>query len=85
MWKTIFNLSKSVKDFKKPLNHKILSNPNHDFVKTLVYIDSMQSFIFSEMNKTSRNKDTTKIKYYGAFASVLGYIIHCGNARVNKL
>lgn len=36
-------------------------------------------------------KDTTKIEYYGAFASALGFIIHCGNpdkmpnASVHKL
>ena len=39
----------------------------------------MQSFVFSEMNKASRNKDESKIQYYGAFASALGFIIHCGN------
>ena len=84
MWQTIFSLSKSVKDFKKPLTHKILSNPKHDFVKTLLYIYSMESFIFSEMNKTSRMKIASKIKYYGAFASALGYIIHCGNKKEFK-
>ena len=39
----------------------------------------MESFIFSEMNRASRMKDNSKIKYYGAFASALGFIIHCGN------
>ena len=41
----------------------------------------MESFIFSEMNKASRSKDSSKIKYYGPFASALGYVIHCGNKR----
>ena len=44
-----------------------------------MYIYSMQSFIFSEMNKASRTKDEYKIKFYGAFASALGFIIHFGN------
>ena len=79
MWKTIFSLTKYVKDFKKPLTPKALSNPNNDFVKRLVYIYSMESFVFSEMNRTSRMKDTSKIKFYGAFASALGFIIHSGN------
>ena len=85
MWKTIFSLSKSVKDFKKPSTPKILSNPNNAFVKTLVYIYSMESFVFFEMNRTSRMKDTSKIKYYGAFASALGFIIHSGNMKGSKL
>ena len=41
----------------------------------------MNTFVYSEMNKTSRNKDYEKIKYFGAFASALGFIIHCGNMK----
>ena len=41
----------------------------------------MECFIFKEMNKAIRNKDEKKIKYYGAFASALGFIIHGGNSK----
>ena len=37
------------------------------------------------MNKASRNKDLTKIKYFGAFASALGFIVYCGNQNDSKL
>ena len=33
------------------------------------------------MNKASRTKDESKIKFYGPFASALGFIIHCGNKK----
>ena len=79
MWKTIFTLARTVDDFTIPLTNGILSNPKHKFVKTLIYIYSMESFVFSEMNKASRMKDVSKIKFYGAFASALGFIVHCGN------
>lgn len=69
---------------KKPLTPKILSDPNHEFVKTLVYIYSMESFVFKEMNKASRSKDPLMIKMYGPFASALGFIIHCGNFKKEK-
>ena len=46
MWKTIFSLSAKDVDFSKPLTHKILSNPDNDFVKTIVYLYSMESFIY---------------------------------------
>lgn len=39
----------------------------------------MESFIFSELNRASRTKDESKIEFFGAFASALGFIIHCGN------
>lgn len=70
---------------EKPLTKKILSNPKHPFVKILLYIYSMQSFVYSEMNKASRSKDRSKIKFYGAYASALGFIIHCGNKQDRTL
>ena len=81
IWKYIFQIQNSVKDFTKPLTPEILSNPNHGFVKKLLYIYSMETFVFSEINKTSRMKDIDKIKFYGAFASALVFIVHCGNKR----
>ena len=35
----------------------------------------MESFVFSQMNKATRDKDFTKIEIFGPFASILGYII----------
>jgi len=38
------------------------------------------------MNKASRDKDSSKIEYYGPLASVLGYIVHAANTnRKHKL
>lgn len=51
----------------------------------------MQSFVFFEINKASRDKDLPKIEYYGPFASALGYIVHAtqqkkkSNREENKL
>ena len=70
-------------DIKKPLTTKILSNPEHELVKTLLYIYTMNSFVFKEMNKASRDKDLSKIKFYGPYASALGYIIHAASSKRN--
>lgn len=81
----MFTLGKLV-NMQKPLTTSILSNPNHEFVKLVLYIYSMQSFVFIEMNKASRDKDLSKIEYYGPLASVLGYILHAANQnRKHKL
>ena len=87
LWTFFFKMVHSVK-FKKPLTHCILSNPNHEFVKTLIYIYSMETFVLSAMNQASRNKDIDKIKLYGPLASALSYIVHCSNgknAKFNKV
>ena len=39
----------------------------------------MESFVFKEMNKASRQKDATKIEMYGALASAICFILHSGN------
>lgn len=85
IWNSIFKLTQDTLDFKQPLTHDILSNPNHEFVKTLVYIYSMESFVFREMNKASRLKDESKIKFFGAYASALGYLVHCSNSNQSGL
>ena len=77
IWKKLFELPKDLQ-MTKPLTPKILSNPKNKFVKTLVYIYSMETFVFKEMNKASRSKDVTKIEFYGAFAAALGLIVHHG-------
>lgn len=84
MWKYIFQMVDSV-DKNMPLSPKILQNPSHKFVKTLLYIYSMESFVFSVINKASRNKDVDKIESFGPFASALSYIIYSGNIKNAKL
>ena len=39
----------------------------------------MQTFVFKEMNKTSRTKDIDKIKFYGPLAAALSFAVYCGN------
>ena len=39
----------------------------------------MESFIYGDLNKASRDKDESKIEYYGAYAAALSFIIHSAN------
>ena len=71
-------------NIKKPLDKKTLSDHNNNFVKNLLYIYSMESFLFKEINRATRKKDLDKIKFYGPFASALSFIIHCGNGSLTK-
>ena len=41
----------------------------------------MESFIFREINIASRDKDLSKIEFYGPFVSALGYVIHAANQK----
>ena len=44
-----------------------------------MYIYSMESFIYADLNKVCREKDKSKIKFYGAFAAALSFIINSAN------
>ena len=82
-WNILFELA-NLENFDKPLTTTILSNPDHNITKHILYLYSMESFIYGELNQASREKDETKIKYYGAFAAALSYIIYKANEnRVN--
>ena len=71
-------------DFDRPLTPKVLSDPDHKVVEHIMYIYSMESFIYSDLNRVCREKDKSKIKYYGAFAAALSFIINSGNKNVKK-
>ena len=51
--------------------------------QTLVYIHSMETFIYKDLKKASLEKDITKVKTLGPYASVMGRIIN--NSLYKKL
>ena len=66
-------------DLDMALSPKILSNPDHVITKHIIFIYSLESFIYEDLNLASRQKDANKLKYYGAFAASLSYIIYAAN------
>ena len=59
-WQLLFDFEK-LGNIDKPLSPKILSNPNHPVTRHILYLYSMESFIYSQLNRASREKDATKI------------------------
>ena len=74
-WKFLFKLA-DFGSLDKPLTAKILSDPNHEIVRLIMYIYSMESFIYEDLNRATRDKDLSKVKFYGAFAAALSYILY---------
>ena len=66
-------------DLDKPLTPKILSDPKHPITRHILYIYTMDSFVYGELNRATRDKDVSKIKYYGAYAAALSFIIYKAN------
>ena len=59
----------------QPLTEQILHDPDHPVTQTLIYIHSMETFIYKDMKKASLNKDITKVKTLGPYAFVTTKII----------
>ena len=79
-WKFLFELSElSRSNLNTPLTPKILSNPGHRVTRHVLYLYSMESFIYSDMNRAIRDQDKHGIEHYGAFAAALIYIIYNAN------
>ena len=68
----------------RPLTRKLLSNPESKFVKLILYIYSMESFVFSEVNQAMREKDVEKLEMYGPFATTLCFIISVAQTREKR-
>ena len=50
----LFKLANLDEDLDTPLNPKVLSNPEHKAVKHIMYIYSMESFIYFDLNRICR-------------------------------
>ena len=79
----LFNMA-SLGDLDLPLKPEILSDPNNKITRHILYLYTMESFIYADMNQASRSKDKTKIKFYGAFAAALSFIIYYANINGKK-
>ena len=54
---------------------KILDNPNHKVTKFLLYLHSMETFIYKELKNASKKQEIEQIEFLGPYAMCLSYII----------
>ena len=55
----------------KRIDTKILFDSTHPVTQTLIYIHSMETFIYSDLKKASLNKDIKKVKTLGPYACAI--------------
>ena len=80
-WELLFKLGSLGHPIEKPLTQKILSDSTHEITKLILYLYSMESFIYPDLNKACRNKNPQAIKFYGAFSAALSFIIDNANKK----
>jgi hypothetical protein len=52
------------------------SDPEHPHVKAILFIYSMESFLFKRLNEASRSKDPHSLKTLGPYATALTMVIN---------
>ena len=78
-WQFLFQLGSLGHPLEKPLNQKILSDSTNSITKLILYLYTMESFIYTDLNRACRVKDPKAIKFYGAFSAALSFIIDNAN------
>ena len=58
------------------LTSEILCDAYHPVSKTLVYIHSMETFIYANLKKACLCKDISKVETFGPYAKVMVEIIY---------
>lgn len=53
------------------IDEYMLSDANHDVTKAIMYLYSMETFIYTAVNRASRTQDETKIRTLGPYAVLL--------------
>ena len=81
-WDLLFQLGTQRYSLAKPLTQKILSDSTNPTTNLILYLYTMESFIYTDLNRACRNKDHKSIKFYGAFSAALSFIID--NANKNR-
>ena len=83
LWRKIFQMADDV-EVDKPLTRKMLSNPESKIVKLILYIYSMESFVFSEVNRAMRERNIDKLEMFGPFVTTLCFIISVAQIKEKK-
>jgi hypothetical protein len=72
IWLTLLKVAKIDDLSKSPQT----VDPDHKDVKTILFIYSIESFLYDKINKISRDNDVSSIKNLGPFAVALTRIIN---------
>ena len=71
-----------IEDSESPIND--LEDPNSPAVKVILYIYTLETFIYKALNRASRTKDLSKSETLGPYALALGDILLLGTAKFRK-
>ena len=76
IWNLIFKIDLKEYNFNIPIPIEDFWNANSHICQKILYIYSMETFIYRVLNASSRNKDVTKISTLRPFAAAISFILY---------
>ena len=70
MWQ-LLNLKNDIQ-----IDEYMLNDANNQVTKAIMYLYSMETFIYTAINRASRNQDETKVRTLGPYAVLLAQIVY---------
>ena len=63
------------------LTCEILEDSKHPITKFILYLHTLETYLYKDLKTASREKDESKIKTLGPYALVLSYILSSADYR----
>jgi hypothetical protein len=73
-WEHMLNTA-DVPDRDQPLTKEILVDPKHPVTKLLLYVYTIECYVYRTLNQASREADKTKVHTLGPYAQALYVIV----------
>ena len=83
-WKTLLTAYQATFkfDMNKPLTNEILADPKNPITQNLLFMYTMETWLYRDLNAAGRTKDQSKIMTLGPYANALSWILadaeYCG-------
>lgn len=74
-----------IENWDEPLDEDEMSNPENKFVRLIIYIFSMDTFLFSAVNYAIKFRDMIKTSTLGPYAKILGSALRDASERRKDL
>ena len=74
-WKHLFHKAITKQDFNQPITYETLKDPASEIVCALLWIYSMESFVYKQLNAATRDHDPSYVDTLGPMCQALGTIV----------
>ena len=84
IWNVITKLA-NLGPLREPLKKEEMANPDSPVVRNILYLHTMEMFLYHALNQASRVQDAPKVQTLGPFSMALSLIFRSGSEEIRKV